>query len=397
MVLPCTAAVAAAAGPADAAAPAPAAPAAAGAGGGRTIQEGDLVIVYESFQSMKHIYVDPKAQFQNRYGCFNQKDWIGKPFGSKVLSKAPGQGWVHLLAPNPELWTITLKHRTQILYVGDISLVVAHLQLKPGCVVLESGTGSGSLTHSLARAVAPTGHVYTFDFHALRAQEAAAEFKKHRLEQLITVQQRDIEEQGFPQDQLAGRADAVFLDLPGPWKVVASAGACLKPGGRFCSFSPCIEQVQRTCEALDQTGFTDIVTLELLLRGYEVTTESFNTDAAASTQPNKSGKKRSRGQAAAGAAAAGDADQAAGADSTAAAGEGSQQQQQQYQQVMTRPSMDARGHTGYLTFAYKFVSAVPIAGGQEADSEEGGGAGEEEAAGEQQQQGGSGKEEEQQE
>lgn len=67
------------------------------------------------------------------------QDWIGKPFGSKVLSKAPGQGWVHLLAPNPELWTITLKHRTQILYVGDISLVVAHLGLKPGCVVLESG------------------------------------------------------------------------------------------------------------------------------------------------------------------------------------------------------------------------------------------------------------------
>jgi tRNA (adenine57-N1/adenine58-N1)-methyltransferase len=61
------------------------------------------------------------------------------PFGSKVLSKAPGSGWVHLLAPNPELWTIALKHRTQILYVGDISLVVAHLGLNPGCVVLESG------------------------------------------------------------------------------------------------------------------------------------------------------------------------------------------------------------------------------------------------------------------
>jgi ubiquinone/menaquinone biosynthesis C-methylase UbiE len=64
---------------------------------------------------------------------------------------------------------------------------------------LHAGTGSGSLTHSLARAVAPSGHVYTFDFHALRAQEAAAEFKRHGLQQLITVQQRDIEEQGFPQ------------------------------------------------------------------------------------------------------------------------------------------------------------------------------------------------------
>lgn len=60
MVLPCTAA-AAAAGDGQSAAAA------------RTIKEGDLVIVYESFQSIKHVYVDSKAQFQNRYGAFNQK------------------------------------------------------------------------------------------------------------------------------------------------------------------------------------------------------------------------------------------------------------------------------------------------------------------------------------
>lgn len=135
-----------------------------------------------------------------------------------------------------------LKHRTQILYVADISLVTANLELTPGKVVLESGTGSGSLTHSLARAVAPSGHVHTFDFHALRAQEAAGEFEKHGLGQLVTVAQRNIEEQGFP-DSLAGSADAVFLDLPGPWKVVPSGARCLRPGGKFCSFSPCIEQV----------------------------------------------------------------------------------------------------------------------------------------------------------
>lgn len=35
-------------------------------------------------------------------------------------------------------------------------------------------------------------------------------------------------------------------------------------GGRFCSFSPCIEQVQRCCETLEQNGFDEIQTMEIL-------------------------------------------------------------------------------------------------------------------------------------
>lgn len=56
---------------------------------------------------------------------------------------------------------------------ADIAMVCAQLELRPGAVVLESGTGSGSLTHSLARAVGPAGQVWTYEFHEQRAQMAA--------------------------------------------------------------------------------------------------------------------------------------------------------------------------------------------------------------------------------
>ncbi|KAF0894393.1 hypothetical protein E2562_038721 [Oryza meyeriana var. granulata] len=154
----------------------------------RRIAEGDTVVVYERHDAMRAVAVRSGGVLQNRFGVFRHDDWIGRPFGCKVHSAAgggrgrkAGGGFVYLLAPTPELWTLVLSHRTQILYIADISLVVSYLELVPGCVVLESGTGSGSLTTSLARAVAPHGRVCTFDFHEQRAASASSRHTRTRV------------------------------------------------------------------------------------------------------------------------------------------------------------------------------------------------------------------------
>lgn len=69
------------------------------------------------------------------------------------------------------------------------------------------------------------------------------------LSSLTTVAVRDTQGKGFP-DEYCGMADSVFLDLPQPWLAIPSAGKMLKQDGVLCSFSPCIEQVQRSCETL---------------------------------------------------------------------------------------------------------------------------------------------------
>ena len=53
--------------------------------------------------------------------------------------------------------------------------------------VVESGTGSGSLSHSFIRTIAPHGHLHTFDFHKERVEIATKEFKEHGLEHLVTA------------------------------------------------------------------------------------------------------------------------------------------------------------------------------------------------------------------
>ncbi|OAY68088.1 tRNA (adenine(58)-N(1))-methyltransferase catalytic subunit TRMT61A [Ananas comosus] len=296
----------------------------------RQICDGDLVIVYERHDIMKAVKVRSGSELQNRFGVFKHSDWIGKPFGSKVLSSKGG--FVYLLAPTPELWTLVLSHRTQILYIADISFVISYLEIVPGCVVLESGTGSGSLTTSLARAVAPSGHVFTFDFHEQRAASAREDFERNGLSSLITVNVRDIQGEGFPAEH-SGSIDAAFLDLPQPWLAIPSAVRMLKQDGVLCSFSPCVEQVQRTCSTL-RSNFTDIRTFEVLLRTYEVreskradtTVEEEEEEGAAIGPPPQKRRQCS----------------STGLNPCSA---------ERSSSVTAKPCATARGHTGYLTFA----------------------------------------------
>ncbi|CAG9830583.1 unnamed protein product [Diabrotica balteata] len=235
------------------------------------IKEGDTVILYLTINQVYPIKAQSKIinkkgvevenVFQTSYGALKCADLIGKNYGTRIsLSK----GWGYALQPTPELWTITLPHRTQIIYTPDISMIILQLELSPGSVVIESGTGSGSLSHALIRAVKPHGHLYTFDFHEDRSKTAADEFSEHGFSEYVTVKHRDVCENGFGED-LDGKADAVFLDLPHPWFAITHALKSIKTtGGRICSFSPCIEQVQKSCLILLKLGFQEIQTLEVL-------------------------------------------------------------------------------------------------------------------------------------
>nr|XP_040055777.1 tRNA (adenine(58)-N(1))-methyltransferase catalytic subunit TRMT61A [Gasterosteus aculeatus aculeatus] len=288
------------------------------------IRDGDVAIVYLGHESMMHVKVKQGAQTQTRYGVIrHSSDLIGRRYGSKVTCSKGG--WVYVLHPTPELWTVTLPHRTQILYTTDIATITMMLELKPGCVVCESGTGSGSLSHAILRSVAPTGHLHTVEFHQQRAEKAAEEFKEHGVDGLVTVRNQDVCKDGFG---VSGVADAVFLDIPSPWEAVRHAKAAMKrQGGRVCSFSPCIEQVQRTCEALAEEGFEEISTLEVLLRVHDVRTvylplPDFGADLSAQT------------------------------DDDAAAPTETKPQTPVALKTTTLPR-EMQGHTGYLTFASK--------------------------------------------
>src|SRR3972149_4646182 len=64
--------------------------------------------------------------------------------------------------------------------------------------------------------------------------------------------------------------DAVVLDLAVPWLVIAHAYEALKPSGTLVSFSPTIDQVVKTVEALREQNFVNIETFECIMRGMQI-------------------------------------------------------------------------------------------------------------------------------
>ncbi|KZT42655.1 tRNA methyltransferase complex GCD14 subunit [Sistotremastrum suecicum HHB10207 ss-3] len=228
-----------------------------------TVASGDTVILWLGRDIIQALVVTPGKVFNGRYGAFPHDALVGVLYGSKVFSQKE-RGFLYVLRPTPELWTLALPHRTQILYLADIAFVTSMLAVRPGSTVIEAGTGSGSFSHSVARTVGSKGHLFSFDFHQDRVDKARIEFQRHGLHQRITLAHRNVCKDGFG---LLDRADAVFLDLPAPWEAVPHVKLALRSdiSARVCCFSPCIEQVMRTVAALNENAFSEIQTYESLL------------------------------------------------------------------------------------------------------------------------------------
>jgi len=364
----------------------------------RKIQVGDLVLLYGGRERIEAVRVQVAQIVENKFGRFRHDDIIGNEYGAKVYAmatsgsatKSKRTGFVYLLRPTPELWRSgPISKQTQIIFNVDSSIACFRLGLKPGSVVFESGTGSGSMSLAISRCIFPSGHLHTFEFHEGRAISVRELFGKLGLSNLVTVHHRDVCTIGFGLDQ--GSADAGFLDLPCPWKAIESAWQTLKFDGVLCSFSPCIEQVQEACEAMRRLKFCDIHTFECLLRPFEFWRREVLFEEYKKPQPPKRRKTDeptttcatapmidAPAEAAEASAVETAVDQAISDDrvpevSTEPAAEPTNRRKRsrgaaqsfsaqsasddiQSFPIVIRPLAEIRGHTGFLTFARKSVS-----------------------------------------
>lgn len=247
------------------------------------IEEGDLVLAFVSRGLIRPFTVTKGEILNTRFGNFDHDKMIGMKFGAQ-MGGSKDRGFVHLLHPSAELWTVSLPHRTQIVYTPDSSYVVQRLGITSGSRVIEAGTGSASFTHAFARTLGKEGRLFTYEFHEPRFLEAKKELDQHGLllENTI-ITHRDVCNGGFDISNLPEKfaiddkinCDAVFLDLPSPWTAIPHLKSVVSQTSKvgICCFSPCIEQVDKTIEALEENGWTSIEMVEIAGRRWEARKE----------------------------------------------------------------------------------------------------------------------------
>jgi tRNA (adenine57-N1/adenine58-N1)-methyltransferase len=228
-----------------------------------TISEGDDVLLYVKERKTYMIRVEEGKSFHTHKGYVNHDDIIGRPYGSAVVSNLGFE--FRILKPMLRDYIMKSARQTQITYPKDIALIVIFSGIGPGSRVVEAGTGTGVLTMALAFYVKPKGKIFSYEVREPFLDVAEKNLRRAKLWNNVKLRNKDITE-GIDECEV----DAVILDLATPWLVVPHAHSALKPSGTIVSFSPTMDQIVNTTEALNRHGYVDIETVECLVRGMQV-------------------------------------------------------------------------------------------------------------------------------
>ena len=229
----------------------------------QAIADGDNILLYLDLRRTYMIKVQAGQTFHTHKGYVKFDDLIGKDYGSTFKSSLG----VDFTVLKPALTDYIMKssRNTQITYPKDAALIVIFSGIGPGSRVVESGTGTGALTTALAHYVKPNGKIYTYDIREEGQKTAEKNLRRSGHLDFVELKLKDVVA-GIDERDI----DAVILDLAVPWLVVPQAYEALKPSGVIVSFSPTIDQVVKTVEALREHNFVAIETFECIMRGMQV-------------------------------------------------------------------------------------------------------------------------------
>jgi tRNA (adenine57-N1/adenine58-N1)-methyltransferase len=231
-----------------------------------TFAAGDLVLLVDRRGRRYLVTLQVGKQFHSHQGPVDHDVVIGAEEGVEV--EATHGKRYRAFRPTLEDFVLKMPRGATVVYPKDLGPIIVHADIFPGARVLEAGTGSGSLTLALLRAVGPKGTVHTFDVREDFHRTAIANIERFTGAD-PNYGTLDAHIGDVYADEISLDVDRVVLDLTEPWRALANVTRCMRPGGILCSYMPTITQVQRLVEALE-SGWAMVKTFETLHRTWNV-------------------------------------------------------------------------------------------------------------------------------
>jgi tRNA (adenine57-N1/adenine58-N1)-methyltransferase catalytic subunit len=195
----------------------------------------------------------------------NTKSGIVKSSGLKVGRTVKTHIGKVFAVVNPnvnDVLRMGMKRTAQVILPKDLALVLGYTGIACDSKIVDAGTGTGYAAIFLAN-YAPKGKIVTYESNKV--------FRK--------VAKRNIEFSGFTNIQLRSNdvtvgikerdTDLVLLDLQGADKAVKHAHKSLKLGGYLVVYSPTVEHLKKSLNAIYKKGFIHIKTVENIVREWQ--------------------------------------------------------------------------------------------------------------------------------
>jgi tRNA (adenine57-N1/adenine58-N1)-methyltransferase len=231
-----------------------------------TFAAGDLVLLVDRRGRRYLITLEEGATFHSHHGPLSHDEIIGK-HESAFVESTLGRRF-RAFRPTLAEFVLKMPRGAQVIYPKDLGPILVEADIFPGARVLEAGTGSGSLTLALLRAVGPKGSVHTFDvredFHEKAVRNIERFINNDPNHGTLDARLGDLYE-----DTIEIEVDRVVFDLTEPWRALGNVERCLRPGGILCCYVPTVPQVQNIVGALGR-GWNMVRSFETMQRGWTV-------------------------------------------------------------------------------------------------------------------------------
>jgi tRNA (adenine57-N1/adenine58-N1)-methyltransferase len=226
----------------------------------KIVEEKELVLLLSKEES--YLVEVRNKTLHTQSGTIDLGTLLKKKPGNKIKTHL-GKEFV-IVKPNfGDLLNRKMKRLPQIVMPKDAALIIAFTGINNDSLVVDAGSGSGFLALFLANYVAK-GKVITYE----RNKEFYKVVKKNvEISGLnnIEVKNKDITK-GIDEKNV----DLITLDMKNAEKVIKHAYKALKQGGWLAVYSPYIEQVIEVRKEIEKRNFTQITTVENVVREWQV-------------------------------------------------------------------------------------------------------------------------------